>query len=70
MSCVQLTEAQKKKNIYKNTASGCSKAMEFSHIMRNTRFDLTRKNVNCEQDINNDYIYIMGGLEKTSLEDS
>jgi hypothetical protein len=47
MSCVQLSDAQKKKNIYKNTASGCSKAMEFSHIMRNTRFDLTRKNVDC-----------------------
>lgn len=47
MSCVQLTDAQKKKNIYRNTSSGRSKAREFSHIMRNTKFDLTRKNVDC-----------------------
>jgi len=48
MSCVQLTDAQKKKNIYKHTKGGRSKAMEFSHIMRNTRFDLTRKKVICD----------------------
>ena len=47
MSCVNLTDAQKKKNIYKQTHSGRSRAMEFSHIMRNTKFDLTRKNVDC-----------------------
>jgi hypothetical protein len=59
MSCVQLSDAQKKKNIYKNTASGRSNAMEFSHIMRNTKFDLTRKNVNCIPKI--EYLFAIGG---------
>lgn len=62
MSCVQLSDAQKKKNIYKHTASKRSKAMEFSHIMRNTKFDLTRKNVDCSIK----YIYLVGGL-KTNI---
>jgi N-acetylneuraminic acid mutarotase len=63
MSCVELTPAQKKKNIYKNTKSGRSKAMEFSHIMRNTKFDLTRKNVNCDTNTISEieYIYVIGG---------
>jgi hypothetical protein len=63
MSCVQLTEAQKKKNIYKNTASKRSKAMDFSHIMRNTKFDLTRKNVdfNCSSPVVLE-IYLIGGF--------
>ena len=59
MSCVEITPAQKKKNIYKHTKSGRSKAMEFSHIMRNTKFDLTRKNVDCSIK----YIYLVGGNE-------
>ena len=67
MSCVQLTDAQKKKNIYKNTASKRSKAMEFSHIMRNTKFDLTRKNVNC---IPIEYIYVIGGINNLGGLDS
>ena len=60
MSCTEITQAQRKKNIYKHTKSGRSKAMEFSHIMRNTKFDLTRKNVECNK-LDDGYIYIVGG---------
>lgn len=60
MSCIQITEAQKKKNIYKNTASGRSKAIEFSHIMRNNKFDLTRKTVTCAN-TNELIFYLTGG---------
>jgi hypothetical protein len=63
MSCVEITPAQKKKNIYKHTKSGRSKAMEFSHIMRNTKFDLTRKNVDCSIK----YIYLVGGDENGAI---
>ena len=66
MSCTEITAAQKKKNIYKHTKIGRSKAMEFSHIMRNTKFDLTRKNVNCS---NFDF-YLFGGLLTLPLNDT
>ena len=61
MSCANLTDSQKKKNIYKHTDIGRSKAMEFSHIMRNTKFDLTRKNVDCSKN-QVEYIYVFGGI--------
>lgn len=63
MSCTEITQAQRKKNIYKHTKSGRSKAMEFSHIMRNNRFDLTRKNVDCSVN----YIYLVGGLKSNEF---
>lgn len=71
MSCVELTAAQKKKNIYKHTKSGRSKAMEFSHIMRNVKFDLTRKKVDCDAPDNTiptplvEIIYLIGGFNNS-----
>jgi N-acetylneuraminic acid mutarotase len=62
MSCLEVTAPQKKKNIYKHTKIGRSNAMELSHIMRNTKFDLTRKNVKCSFNNGDLKIYLIGGL--------
>jgi hypothetical protein len=48
MSCLELTPSQKKNKLYKNASYNRSSAHRFSHIMRNTRYDFTRKNTsNC-----------------------